>query len=99
MNGQAWHVDLAGPDHGRLALVSTPSYLFHWSKQLQVHLVAWAPSLGSAHPLLAEMHLRSQWLLTGLKFHAIEGLMYLAPACTLWLYAGAAVMEFPEVCS
>mmetsp|Transcript_10735 Transcript_10735/g.18672 ORF Transcript_10735/g.18672 Transcript_10735/m.18672 type:complete len:347 (-) Transcript_10735:641-1681(-) len=39
----------------------------------------------------------TQWLLTGLKFHPVEGLMYLAPACSLWLLAGASVLEFRKM--
>lgn len=34
-----------------------------------------------------------QLLLTGMKFHPIEGLMYLAPACAFWLGLGSLLIE------
>ncbi|GMH42799.1 hypothetical protein BSKO_10718 [Bryopsis sp. KO-2023] len=42
----------------------------------------------------------TQLVLVGLKFHPIEGLMYFAPACVLWLAIGAVLVEFqPMVAS
>ncbi|GIL59594.1 hypothetical protein Vafri_14339 [Volvox africanus] len=39
----------------------------------------------------------TQFLLVGLNFHPIEGLMYLASTCCLWLMAGCVVVELPEM--
>lgn len=41
----------------------------------------------------------TQFMLVGLKFNPIEGLMYIAPACTVWLLAGALVAEVPHMMS
>lgn len=35
----------------------------------------------------------TQLMLTGLKFHPVEGLLHLAPACLLWLSLGSFIFE------
>lgn len=39
----------------------------------------------------------TQLLLTGHKMGPFEGLMWMAPACCIWLVLGAAVMEWPAI--
>lgn len=39
----------------------------------------------------------TQILLTGMKFHPIEGLMYLAPSCSFWLFLGSLWLELPSM--
>ncbi|KAK9835408.1 hypothetical protein WJX81_007686 [Elliptochloris bilobata] len=39
----------------------------------------------------------TQMLLVGHKFHPIEGLLYMAPACTMWLLLGVALVEWPKM--
>lgn len=39
----------------------------------------------------------TQKLLANLKFHPVEGLMYLAPACCFWLTVGALFVEVPAM--
>lgn len=39
----------------------------------------------------------TQYMLVSLKFHPLEGLMYLAPACSGWLMAGAVLVEWPQM--
>ena len=37
----------------------------------------------------------TQKLLTNLKFPALEGLYYMAPICTFWMFGLAAFLELP----
>ncbi|MEW5300114.1 MAG: hypothetical protein WDW38_002951 [Sanguina aurantia] len=39
----------------------------------------------------------TQYLLVGLRFHPIEGLLYLAPACAMYLAVGSAILEWPVI--
>ncbi|KAI8463840.1 MAG: triose-phosphate transporter family-domain-containing protein [Monoraphidium minutum] len=39
----------------------------------------------------------TQYLLTGLKMGPFEGVMYLGPACFIWLAAGGAAMEWGDI--
>lgn len=38
-----------------------------------------------------------QFLLTNRAMHPLEALKFLAPACTMWLLLGTAVLEYPEM--
>ncbi|GAB4823391.1 hypothetical protein N2152v2_010437 [Parachlorella kessleri] len=58
--------------------------------------------LGFTFQMLAEATeaarlVMTQLLLVGLEFHPVEGLMYLAPACTLWLAVGSILLEVPKM--
>lgn len=66
----------------------------HWAPVTHAW-APWPPHLpASSLPLLPPRPV--QYLLTGLKFHPIEALNYLAPACGVWLSMGAIIVEFPK---
>ncbi|KFM26452.1 putative sugar phosphate/phosphate translocator [Auxenochlorella protothecoides] len=58
--------------------------------------------LGVAIMMLSEVFeavrlVLTQRLLQGMRFHPIEGLMYLAPSCFLWLGLGSLLLEAPRM--
>jgi len=58
--------------------------------------------LGFGYMLLSQLAdavrlVMTQVLLTSFQFHSLEGLMHLSPACTLFLWAGASVLELPAM--
>lgn len=58
--------------------------------------------LGFIYMLLSQLAdaarlVMSQVLVTTLRFHPLEGLMHLSPACTLSLWVGTCALELPEM--